>query len=60
MPQRHSKNAGDKHHFTYAEKAAANVGSITQRLGTDSQLPFGYCCLSLQPVVNAVVRSFFI
>lgn len=33
----------------------AGLGSITQRLGSDSQLPFGYCCLSLQPVRDAVI-----
>ncbi|RYG66462.1 hypothetical protein EON64_09690 [archaeon] len=31
------------------------LGSLKQRLGTDSQLPFGYCSLSLQPSVEPVV-----
>jgi nitric oxide synthase-interacting protein len=33
----------------------AGVGSITQRLGKDSQQPFGHCCLCLAPVEDAVV-----
>ena len=28
---------------------------MTQRLGTESQLPFGYCCLSMHPAEEAVV-----
>ena len=42
-------------HFRYHEKVQAGVGSITQRLGTDSQQPFGHCCLSLAPVEDAVM-----
>eukprot|EP01041_Mallomonas_annulata_P005384 gene5384-10771_t len=53
MPQRHSKNAGDSACYRYSEKS--EMGSLRQRLGTDSQLPFGYCCLSLQPVVDPVI-----
>eukprot|EP01036_Dinobryon_divergens_P025838 gene25838-34426_t len=49
MPSRHSKNTGDQHHFSYQEKVMAGYGSVTQRIGTDSQLPFGYCCLSMHP-----------
>ena len=55
MPSKHSKNCGDKHHFTYAEKKKAKLGSVAQRLGADSQLPFGYCPLSLNPITDAVV-----
>jgi len=55
MPQRHSKNNTDSSCFTYFEKHSCGIGSIKQRLGTDSQLPFGYCCLSLHPVVDPVV-----
>jgi nitric oxide synthase-interacting protein len=55
MPSRHSKNCGDRHHFTYHEKSKSGIGSITQRLGTDSQLPFGYCPLSLNPIEDAVI-----
>lgn len=54
MP-RHSKNASVSGHFRYDEKKKANTGTITQRLGTDSQLPFGYCCLSVTPVEDAVI-----
>lgn len=55
MPQRHSKNNTDSSCFTYFEKNSCGIGSIKQRLGTDSQLPFGYCCLSLHPVIDPVV-----
>mmetsp|Transcript_7679 Transcript_7679/g.11393 ORF Transcript_7679/g.11393 Transcript_7679/m.11393 type:complete len:294 (+) Transcript_7679:75-956(+) len=55
MPQKHSKNNGDATHFRYHEKVKAGLGSICQRLGAESQLPFGYCSLSLQPVSDAVV-----
>lgn len=55
MPARHSKNNQTATHFRYHEKVQAGVGSITQRLGTDSQQPFGHCCLSLAPVEDAVL-----
>lgn len=77
MPARHSKNSGDRHHFTYHEKQRAGrylshlkitrylqflpillpegLGPTKQRLGTESQLPFGYCALSLYPAEDAVV-----
>jgi nitric oxide synthase-interacting protein len=55
MPSKHSKNAGDQHHFSYAEKKMCGYGTESQRLGTESQTPFGYCCLSLNPVTDAVV-----
>ena len=54
MPARHSKNTGSRPHFTYNEKSKA-AGSLTQRLGGDSQLPFGYCALSLAPAEDPVV-----
>jgi hypothetical protein len=70
MPQKHSKNNAAATHFRYDEKVSAKakdcqhlivfakvkagLGSVTQRLGSDSQLPFGYCCLSLQPIRDAV------
>lgn len=31
------------------------MGTLRQRLGTDSQLPFGYCALSMQPAEEPVV-----
>lgn len=52
---RHSKNAGDKHHWTYNEKKKAGLGSIKERFGTDAQLPFGHCCLSLHPAEDPVI-----
>jgi hypothetical protein len=55
MPTKHSKNASDRHHLTYGEKRKNGIGSISQRLGSDSQLPFGYCPLSLVPIDDAVV-----
>ena len=45
----------DASHFRYSEKVRAGHGTITQRLGTESQLPFGHCCLSLAPVQDAVM-----
>jgi hypothetical protein len=55
MPARHSKNNTDKSHFTYHEKQKAGLGTLKQRLGSESQLPFGYCALTLQPAVDPVV-----
>lgn len=55
MPARHSKNSGDRHHFTYQEKLKAGYGSLKQRLGTESQLPFGYCSLSMHPAEDPVI-----
>ena len=55
MPSKHSKNAGDQHHFSHAEKKMCGYGTESQRLGTESQTPFGYCSLSLNPVVDAVI-----
>lgn len=52
---RHSKQLGGHSMFTNNEKAKADHGSITQRLGSDSQLPFGYCCLSLNPIEEGVI-----
>jgi hypothetical protein len=57
MPQKHSKNNTDAAVFTYHERREAGYGTTKQRIGTDSQLPFGYCCLTLKPVVDPVVRS---
>jgi hypothetical protein len=55
MPARHSKNNTDKSHFTYHEKQKAGLGTLKQRLGSESQLPFGYCALTLEPAVDPVV-----
>jgi len=56
MGRKHSKNAGDRHHLSYHEKVKNGIGTITQRLGVDSQLPFGYCGLTLQPAVYIHVK----
>lgn len=54
--RKHSKNGGDRHHFSYHEKKKAWGNTEHQRLGADSQLPFGYCALTLcaaeEPVVS--------
>lgn len=55
MPQRHSKNNNDSAVFSRHEREAAGYGSVTMRVGSDSQLPFGYCALTLKPVVDPVV-----
>lgn len=57
MPARHSKNAGDRAYYSHAEKKSYGLSSGTQsqRLGTDSQLAFGSCPLTLNAIVEAVV-----
>ncbi|KAJ8608253.1 hypothetical protein CTAYLR_007268 [Chrysophaeum taylorii] len=58
MPQRHSKNNGSSTYgvFSYHERRQCEfMSSKKSRLGTDAQLPFGYCHLSLQPAVDPVV-----
>jgi hypothetical protein len=37
------------------ESFSLGLGPTKQRLGTQSQLPFGYCALSLYPAEDAVV-----
>lgn len=54
MPQKKSKNVNTTSRFTYAEMQKSRHGTETQRIGTDSILPFGYCCLSLSPSVDPV------
>lgn len=54
MPSKHSKNAATRGHYTYGEKHG-HKSSSTQRFGTDSQLPFGYCCLSTNPALEPVI-----
>lgn len=55
MPSKHSKNAGDRSHFTYAEKQRSSFGSQSERLSADSQLPFGHCPFSLHPIDDGVI-----
>jgi len=40
---------------TYAELKKHDYGTREARFGVDSQLPFGYCALTLAPVVEPVV-----
>ena len=51
---RHSKNNTAGPTFTYHEKKMLKnqYGTISQRMGLDSQLPFSYCHLCLHPVSN--------
>jgi len=56
MPSKHSKNAGDRGFQTHYEiNRIDSFGTIKHRLSVDSQLPFGYCPLSLTPIEEAVV-----
>ena len=55
MPSRHSKNAGDRGFHTFKETHTNDFGTQKARLSTDSQLPFGYCPLSLAPIDEAVL-----
>lgn len=49
MPARHSKKRGSDAVFTYDERKK-QVGEVTNRLGADSQLPFGHCNLTLTAI----------
>jgi len=40
---------------THTERQRCDSGSLKVRLGTDSQLPFGYCSISIHPVDDPVV-----
>lgn len=54
---RKSKQPGGHNPLTYAERKrlkSSGYGTQSQRLTTESQLPFGYCCLSSSPAVEAV------
>ena len=54
---RKSKQRGHHNPFTYQEAASTltHYGTQKARLGTDSQLPFGHCALSLTAIVDGVV-----
>ncbi len=54
---RHAKNQCTQAHYSQAERRADGYGSQTQRLGGESLLPFGTCCISLKPVVDPVVSK---
>ncbi|KAJ1460125.1 hypothetical protein M885DRAFT_509859 [Pelagophyceae sp. CCMP2097] len=56
--QRHTKNNGSSTYgvFSHAErKKCGFMNNLEMRAGVDSQLPFGWCSLSLQPAVDPVV-----
>ena len=54
---RHAKNQCTQAHYSQAERKADGYGSKKQRLGGESLLPFGTCCISLKPVVDPVVSK---
>jgi len=54
MPQRHAKNNTDAPHFTHYERQISGHGTLKLRFGSDSQLKFGYCSLSLHPLHDPV------
>jgi nitric oxide synthase-interacting protein len=41
--------------FDNLQLVFVGLGTVKQRLGTESQLPFGYCSLSMHPAEEAVV-----
>lgn len=49
---RHSKNCTATTHFTYEEKRKAGIGTLKKRLGKDSLMAFGCCCLCLDRAVK--------
>ena len=57
MGTRHAKNQCTQAHYSQAERRADGYGSQTQRLGSESLLPFGTCCISLKPVVDPLVSK---
>lgn len=52
MPSRHSKQVSDRPVFTQSEKAKSGTGTLTVRLGTESQLPFGQKMIALYNVLH--------
>lgn len=54
---KHSKNVNTNPHFGYSERKLANAtnwGGITKRVSSQSNLPFGYCSLTMVPTTSAV------
>ncbi len=54
---KHSKNVNTNPHFGYRERKLANSsnwGSITKRVSSQSNLPFGYCSLTMVPTTSTV------
>eukprot|EP00629_Pelagomonadales_sp_RCC1024_P000852 CAMPEP_0119260264 /NCGR_PEP_ID=MMETSP1329-20130426/734_1 /TAXON_ID=114041 /ORGANISM="Genus nov. species nov., Strain RCC1024" /LENGTH=313 /DNA_ID=CAMNT_0007259685 /DNA_START=232 /DNA_END=1170 /DNA_ORIENTATION=+ len=57
MPQKHSRNNGSSTYgvFSHRERRQCEFMQTQEaRAGSDSQLPFGWCALSLKPAVNPV------
>lgn len=52
---RASQHSRERSFTTRDEKQRIDSGTIKIRLGTDSQLPFGYCPLSISPIDDPVV-----
>ncbi|KAF4753183.1 hypothetical protein FOZ62_017861 [Perkinsus olseni] len=46
---RHSQNQTDRAFITSDERRKCGFGQVTERIGAESQLPFGMCCISLRP-----------
>mmetsp|Transcript_4827 Transcript_4827/g.16184 ORF Transcript_4827/g.16184 Transcript_4827/m.16184 type:complete len:298 (-) Transcript_4827:81-974(-) len=58
MPRRHGQNAGASAFWHRAEDQKARdgkQGTVKQRLGSDSQLAFAHCGLTLSPALDPVV-----
>ena len=54
---KHSKNVNTNAQFGYRERKRANNeswGSLSQRVASNSNLPFGYCALTLRPTTSCV------
>jgi nitric oxide synthase-interacting protein len=51
---RHSKGANTRPFISNTERSKQAWGSVTERVGSESFLPFGYCCISLKPAKNAL------
>eukprot|EP00300_Choanocystis_sp_HF-7_P020384 c20582_g2_i2.p1 GENE.c20582_g2_i2~~c20582_g2_i2.p1 ORF type:complete len:282 (+),score=48.64 c20582_g2_i2:40-846(+) len=51
---KHAQNNTARSFHTHAERKMAGYGTQKIRLGTDSQIKFGYCALSLTPADNPV------
>jgi len=52
---RAAQHSRERSFTTRDEKQKIDSGTIKIRLGTDSQLPFGYCPLSISPINDPVV-----
>ncbi|GMH47645.1 hypothetical protein TrVE_jg8283 [Triparma verrucosa] len=57
MVRRKSQKQNNHNPFTHQEARSTltHYGTQSVRVGSDSQLPFGHCALSLTPIMDAVV-----